>query len=362
MVSANNIGSICIDRSFIFPSSSNILLEPDFLPKSIQNFMHYKYNDRLLRASGRLMLGEHAVSIVSEFLHISYDVSEKFKPIWNLLYWHSILIDDIVDGNSLDTKQDLLVSQILLDKALVLISSSSVFFKQSIFEIFQRYRLESWVAMAQEQSWSCGEHVPNSLDAAILQQGRKSALAKFCSSALLIAEWDVELTKNQVVALDDLLSGIQILDDIADYLEDFSSRRHNIILDMMYSWLSSLSTVTPIDVKSLSESRLIFSLIASNAFCVAWKLAADRIDCALSALNAGVGNYYASYFRTLSTQSTHSSLQITSLVNNNRNVVNMIERNLYCDSKFQSIIDSQEASLIWSQMLHVIANGPKASN
>jgi hypothetical protein len=333
------------------------------LPKPLYvRFVKY-YNGRLEQSCGRPMLGAYAISIFSDLLGISSHTSQAIEPIWLLIYYHAILIDDLLDHQDKNQQYDLILSQILLDRAYSKLSTVGIL-NSSLFNSFEKYRLESWESMVQEIEWSNGGQGPEGTVRALRQQGRKSSLAKFCATMLTHADGNhIPLTPIQEDGIEALCAGIQMLDDIADFFEDYQDGRTNVLFQTLYNWIKSYTNSSKNDLVLLNEEQILVGLVISSSFINAWRSSCERIEQALDLFRSPDDRFFTSYFKSLAVKCRASADTLSILLNTNNEQMFKIREMFINNSHFTTAeLNDRHVFEVWHEMLLIVQSGPNASN
>jgi hypothetical protein len=331
------------------------------LPNVLSQRLIEHYSDRIKRANGQSRLGEQAVSIFSDLLSISKKSSMIVETPWLLLYEHALLIDDLLDVKGNQQSYDIILSQILLDKAyrkiIAIVDSNDV-----ILQLFESYRQESWAAMVQEIEWSERRSIPKS-NTILIQQGRKAALAKFCATLLFYVEKKSILTSKQEKGIDLLCSGIQMLDDLDDFLEDYEQGRRNFILHSAIKWLRQKTGYQNYKSKSFGPCQLHVAIILSFSVNRAWTIAAKKIKLALALLDPPIKSKTTIYFNSLYEDCIRSSSTLLQLVKSGGLEWSRVELALQGgESLLSEELASGRLSQLWREICNQLTLGPKCSN
>jgi len=259
--------------------------DADRLPEALKKRLVAYYEERIQRSGSNLMFGEQVPFLLVDLLGTSRVSAERIMLPWALLYAHSLLLDDLLDQPDRMDPIDVILSQILLDRA-VSGFRDSVGTDPAIWNSFERYRQESLNAMVHEIQQS---RRPTTVDAAgqLTYQGYKSAVAKFCAAALVYVEQQRALSATEEDALEGICVAVQLLDDLQDIAEDRAANRYNYILHRASRWLGDNCIV---DFDPPSEGAVVepiayrLALILSRAVQSSWNLAQGHLAKALAVL------------------------------------------------------------------------------
>lgn len=272
------------------------------------------YRERLLRSQGQIMLGEYAVFIISDLLKMSKNTVARVQFPWLMLYEYSLLLDDLLDESRKNFREEILLSQILLDAAHY---EFAEFIENSAYEkeIYSKYRMESMYAMNEENAGINKEVTPFSEDMVILQ-GQKSSLIKYLASSMMFLENNRALSENEEDALGNICSGIQLLDDLTDIEDDHEAGRKNSLLYKTYRWASSNTEVSYLRTDYFDRNILIVAAAYSGAISQSWELASQKIQLGLRQLDSPKSQT-SSLLKGLSTSCAHSKIRLETLINSN---------------------------------------------
>jgi hypothetical protein len=253
------------------------------------------FNNRCEKHKGIPMLGEYLISLFGNLFSISSHILKENLFPWFLLYEYSLMLDDLLDKKPANWELELLSSQILLDKAII--EYSKIFKNDKIvFDRYESYRKESINSMIYEIIWSTNNNW-NPTNIAIPLQGRKAALMKFGINCLFIQDKGRALKTNEEKALDDLCSGIQLIDDLTDFIDDYRERRQNVILQESQKWI--VSNYSEISLDNLNNDQLLLSLIYSGSINNSLEVAGELFNNALKLDVIDKENLAYQYFKNI---------------------------------------------------------------
>ncbi|MCJ7602282.1 MAG: hypothetical protein MUO63_12405 [Desulfobulbaceae bacterium] len=332
------------------------------LPSPLGEYLRKHFQRRLQKANDQLMLGELAIFIFSDLLSIPATYRDEIAFPWLLLYEHALVMDDILDKN-IESSHNLILSQVLLDKAN---SAFNELFQHnpSVLRSFEKYRLESMVAMMQEIEWSKGTVTPNRQNI-FLQQGRKAALAKFCAAALQFQSQKNILEPKQEAGIDFLLSGIQLLDDFDDWYDDYKSGQLNYLQESTLQWLHKKMALQndKINITNFGPNQILVGMILSGSVYQTWDIASYNITRALNYLDSPTNTGTFNYFQSLVENCNYSKLVLKEKITQGGNAWGEVEKALIeGEESLMRELNLGKITRIWREILKRLGIGPKASN
>lgn len=243
------------------------------MKSELGNSVIYHFNERLKRAGDTLMLGEYAPFILGDLFSISETGISKISFPWLILYEYCLLLDDLMDKERENWQLEMLSSQVLLDKAYkeYFVDAND---RYNIHNYFERYRNESIEGIVSELNWSKNNKIEN-IDAAIIIQGRKAALVKFCVASMINVEHNRNITKEEEKILDNICAAIQLLDDLTDISEDHTECRINIMLSTIYKWIENKYPYY--NKTNINYDQLIAGLIISQSMNTTLEISANQL-------------------------------------------------------------------------------------
>jgi len=326
------------------------------LPSPLNETLTEHYNTRLKSTEGKPMLGEYAAFLIGGLYDINISTIMDISYPWLLLYEYCLLLDDIIDKNNEDLTNKILLSQMLLNK-------SRIEFKRIIGQTSRSWEsfdihFEEWIyAMLHELNLSKNEHTEFKPDN-IIEQGRKASVVKFCASCILRLSNNRDLSPVEKVSLDNICAGIQLLDDLDDYLEDHAAGRKNFLLLETYRWLENNHTRN----SQISLDELRFGMIYSGSLERTWSLASSYIMNGISKFENKHSDVYY-YFSNLALECQNSCNTVCNILKSaptpNWNLENRMNKKVECDvfDINQKVLDNFS-----SNILLIIERGPKAAN
>lgn len=241
------------------------LSELNTLPQPFAEVAREHYLERANRAGDSPLLGEYAPWIIGDSLGASPDTINSVLVPWMLLYEHVLTIDDAIDNPSRVHPKHMILNSLLFQRSML--RYREAFPDQSDFWLaFQdHYEANASAGFRETEVFhnSYSELNQNQEDHAILAQ--KSAILKICATALSLKTQQRGLGIQEDEAIDDMLTGIQLLDDLTDWEEDIAARNFTYPLNQALTWLAGVRGVTVAEVMNADSDSIFLSLILSGA-------------------------------------------------------------------------------------------------
>ncbi|HUT73669.1 MAG TPA: class 1 isoprenoid biosynthesis enzyme [Armatimonadota bacterium] len=200
-------------------------------PSALKEVVITNYGSRVARGHGKPLLGEYAPWLLADMLPLSNRqvVAEVALP-WMNLYAYTLFIDDVLD---IDKKADavplMLASQLLLERGFTRLHSllpSGCNVRLRIDQYFLEAANAVLIEMQEHRGLLRG-YSPEEVD----RLGRKIAFLKLCAACLLAADGHGgEDQAALLLPVDELATGMQLLDDIADWEEDLKAHSFTPLL------------------------------------------------------------------------------------------------------------------------------------
>jgi hypothetical protein len=179
-----------------------------------------------------------------------------------------------------------------------------------LWDIFQNYYHQFVLATLPDfHAQVGGINLPAFNDS--LNLGRKSALVKFCAATLSLESRGHALCPDEDTAFDSLCAGVQLLDDLTDFHEDYEHHNYSLPLRSAFLWLVSRVRDTTYAETRLTSDELIALVALSGSFSATVELAQQCITTGTERLNisteSNVGRYLAGLLEY--SRSTNESLE-----------------------------------------------------
>ncbi len=252
---------------------SAFLKRVEMLPYPQSEGISAHFNSRLTRSRGRPMLGEYAPFMLCEVLQVSPTRVEEISFPWLMLYEAAMLADDLADSQLDDTPRGIYLLQLTLTEAVLAWRPICDQFPFLWDELGRFQRQAVTAAYAELEGSPCD--IAGGADEHFVH-GRKNALAKYCGSALSALERKRPLTVTEDCGLDNLCSGVQLLDDITDSWSDLVFSQSNYVANEVRLWLARRRDGAIFPVGGLSVEEVVASLVASGILA---RVAASVVAC-----------------------------------------------------------------------------------
>ena len=231
------------------------------LPATVRVILQPLYQRRLTRANGLPLLGELAPWFISDLLAVPKERSiERIAIAWQALYFSVLFLDDIVDGNipKGDLHQALLAISLLQQRGVALLVANAD--NPPVFARRMNAAFESTALAALHEITTHRDQIRRYTPLAIERIGKKLHILRVCIDA--ISEGETRSLKRRkwlFDAFDQLVIGLQLLDDITDWREDLAARNMTLPLT-----IASARFGTELTVKK-SHADLLSALVRSGA-------------------------------------------------------------------------------------------------
>lgn len=234
------------------------------LPRGLRTVIQKNYDQRLARGRGKPMLGEYAPWLLAEVLQIrSRTAIKSVLPPWMNFYAYSLFLDDVLDmENKSDAAPLLVASGLLLERGIarlyeglapdtkVRVQLDKYFLEsaQAVFREFDRHR---------NKLHSYQPHEIRGL-------GEKVSLLKLCAASLLLADGAEKVDEELLLPVGLLATGMQMLDDVADWREDWQSGNYSHLLTQTLVTLRANQIITDADQSDLTEREVFASMVITG--------------------------------------------------------------------------------------------------
>ena len=206
------------------------------LPVVIRRFATDHYQNRVAKTLDNILLGELLPWMIAEWFGCKDEsVVDKVCSNWMLLYFSIMLLDDALDApqpKSFDRERAFVVSSLLQQRGLcglLAMAKRQDHIRETIDHSYEEVAL----AGASELRGT-NERLGNFSEEEIKSSGRKLSFARICVDAIADQiQAPVERVHDLHRILDNLLSALQLLDDLADWEEDSCPRRATMPLALL---------------------------------------------------------------------------------------------------------------------------------
>lgn len=199
------------------------------LPPALRRLIEARYAARLDRACGRPLLGEYAPVLLADLLGLQSSVADRFtQPIMNV-YAASLIADDMFDrAPQPDAAMAAAASALLVQRGMtglfrILPAAPTVDLVDDSFVQAARSALSEVRAhRARIQPYSQED---------VTALGDKGALLKLAARLMLLSDGRAS-TPQTMDLINDLLVGVQLLDDLTDWEEDWNASHYTLLLTL----------------------------------------------------------------------------------------------------------------------------------
>ena len=237
----------------------------EHLPDELHKVVVSNYNERVARCNGKPMLGEYIPWLLADMIPLKdRDILQTIAPAWLGLYTYTIFVDDLLDiSGKPDAGPLLLASGLLLQRGL------SNLYQALPPGVANRAQISSfWLAAAGAVLRELQNHKGklqafNEED--INRLGEKVSLLSLCASCILVADGYEDVSDGVLKPVEAFATGMQLLDDMTDWEEDWRSGNFTHILTRTFSFLRYEGEA--IDPKSadLTSSEVLTAIVLTGS-------------------------------------------------------------------------------------------------
>jgi hypothetical protein len=234
-------------------------------PKIVRQDLTRHYRERIRRAKGKPLLGEYAPWLLADLLSIQNPVALNAISLpWMHLYAYTLTIDDVLDRPGSNTNAPLIVaSGLLLQRGLSGLCQALPRSDKVRVQL-DKYFLESAAAVMTELRLHRGR-VQSFSKRDVSEVGKKVSLLKLCASCLLIADNRSGEDDAVLAPVGFLATGMQLLDDMADWEEDWKQGAFSSLLSDALKGLRKLGIARAEAPESLKRSELLLGLVMTGS-------------------------------------------------------------------------------------------------
>lgn len=235
------------------------------LPQACQHVVLTKYKARLENRDGAPLLGECAPWILSDILSIdSPKTAERVLSPWMDLYIYTLLLDDIIDTNDMHTSTPVLIA-------------SSLIAQRGIRKLYETFPGNSWVSLKLDECFiemataaideiqNHRNSVQTYSDNDIFDIGKKFSILHLCGAMLLADSRDKVPPDSILLPVSLLSSGMQLLDDITDWHDDWQIHNYTPLLTETFQFLNESSIFSESSQTNLSRNDILAAMILSGS-------------------------------------------------------------------------------------------------
>lgn len=238
----------------------------ELLPPPIRGVVTSNYRKRVNRARGKPLLGECAPDILADLLAIKNEKAVQCViPSWLSLYAYTLFIDDVLDREAaVEAAPLVLASQLLLQRGISHFYQSMNPPAHLLIQM-DVYFLETAIAVMRELKRH-KRQVHRFSRSEVRQIGNKVALLKLCAAQLLLADGQGERIDDRVMVPVELLAtGMQLLDDITDWEEDWTTGSLSHLLTETFATLSAMGIQNAHESDTLNRAEVFAALVVTGS-------------------------------------------------------------------------------------------------
>ncbi len=237
------------------------------LPAIVQDQARSSYLRRVNTSNGKTPLGESAPVLVSSLIPdiSSHEIEAAIHP-WLGIYAFTLLIDDVIDDDTVDRSALVIAASLFLEKAL------SFAYSTASDPATLRTHIDSYFESA-ASAFSLEEILrreSKSFSASTLKILREKVSLIHLCLPLLLRNRSTGIPPNAQSAVDRLALAMQLLDDVTDWEDDHRNHTTTILLSEGFRWAQDRGV--PAD--QLTADGVLTSVLMSGALHKSTRIAA----------------------------------------------------------------------------------------
>ncbi len=314
---------------------------------------YYEYRKGLSHEN--MMFGEIAPFFIGSALGISDKNIYKILKTWNLLYFHCLVFDDLLDERLENINLHYILANVLYDDFIGELKFSFSDFQVDILHKTLQYKKEAFEGMLIEETYHNQNDFPLNVDNQIRNQGQKAFVVKSCVQMLVSLEFNRLMTKEEINAIENLCYAVQMLDDIKDFNKDLKTQKNNYLLEKLRKYLLKVGIENQSYLNNLSENQLMLLLSVSNGLEESY----DKISYYLDEMISSIGHLESkgtAFLDEISKNSIKQRDHLNTLKRENPRLFYKLKESLAMKKEF-SELNLKE----YSKLINVIKSGPMAS-
>jgi hypothetical protein len=201
------------------------------LPPAIRAEVSESYERRTARAAGRPLLGEYTVPLLAEVLGIDDPaLLKEFVPPVMSVYAASLLMDDLFDREA------------DLDQARIVAAASALLIQRGLGQLYRFLPSEATAELVDTYFAKAAEVALREIDERrfrispysdqdVWNLGEKGALLKLVAELMALAAGNKNSSQTPE-RMNHLLVGVQLLDDVTDWQEDWEAGHFTYLLTL----------------------------------------------------------------------------------------------------------------------------------
>lgn len=235
------------------------------LPEPLNKVAIQTYAKKLERGKGLPLLGEYAPWLIADLAGVmdSNAMRELILP-WLSVYTYIVFIDDVVDEHSKKNKELLLIAAgILLERGITQMYNLSPNTK-ALLAAVDKYLTDTAVAALSELK----KHrfsIKSYSDQEVKALGQKVAALKLCTVYILSSRGVKEIGDMDLMAIDYLNTGIQLLDDITDWEDDWRKGNFTPLLTLTFQRLADSGINRALTPNKLKSDEVLLGMVTTKS-------------------------------------------------------------------------------------------------
>ncbi len=255
--------------------------EIDTLPQTLAVVAKSAYSARTRRSVTGFLLGECAPTLLAgESLDWTDSRTSSALNGWFLIYAYIVLVDDVIDGDSKDRDLVTIAAGTLLQRGVVrILQSVQERRRASLSKAIDRFLTETASGATAELQQRHLRSDPATFSTANF--ARKLAVLKLCAAQIAVL---ADVADNEVnwPAVEKLAAGVQLLDDVTDWREDWTSQGYTYLIALTTQRL--LARGMRLEQGKRSAGIFLLSALATGAL-------EDVVEKAASELREALAEY-----------------------------------------------------------------------
>lgn len=267
------------------------------LPAEMRLILQPLYDRRLKRANGHPLLGELAPWFISDLLEVQKEHSiERIAAAWQALYFSVLFLDDVIDGNipEGESHKVIVATALLQQRGVAQLVAATA--KPAAFAKRMTTAFESTALAALQEITEHRNRIVQYSPLAVGRIGNKLHILRVCIDAISEQE-DCSLERREwlFAAFDEIVTGLQLLDDVTDWEEDLVAG--NMTLPLTLASVRFGAELSP----KKGHNDLLAGLIRSGALAKTLTVAVAKLSSAEQLLNKSCNKKSVSlkYVRTM---------------------------------------------------------------
>lgn len=235
------------------------------LPEPLNTVATRQFLDRINRAKGRAVLGEYAPWLIADLAGIAdrRAIRELAIP-WLSIYTYIVFLDDMIDQQELADRELLLIaSGLLLERALTKLHNLSADTKALLAKVDEYFTQTAIAAVSELKKHRLT--IQSFSDEEIAVLGHKVASLKLCTFYILSARGVKTIGEVDLKAIDALGTGIQLLDDITDWEEDWRVGNYTYPLSLTIGALYTQGIERALNPQEFTPDEVLTGMVLTGA-------------------------------------------------------------------------------------------------